>query len=132
MKTIKHPINSGAKMLRWRLTLLVLLLLCHFGVPVTSYGWVPCPQPGTNMLSGEVLFAPWGMADHRAGSGHGPAVAWDARAAAYRFWWEAKDSIRYGIPYLIQNEPPTLVASGVCVIAAACFAFRSFIQSCVK
>lgn len=117
-------------MMQWRLKLLVFMFLWHFGVTVTSYGWIPCPQQAANEPAEKVALPP--VAKVRAGLGRPTAAAWNLHSAAYRFWWEAKDSIRFGFPYMVQNDRATLGMSGLCVIAVAYIACRSCVRLRVR
>jgi len=132
MKTIKQS-NRSESAARWiRLNSLVVVLVSLFGAATTSHAWFPCSETSTNGLAGEMYSSRARLAAIHAAARRPSTVAHDWRSAAYRSWWELKDSVRYGLPDMIRNERPTLVLAGLGLATLIWIAFRSRLQPPLK
>ena len=107
-----------------RRTLVLIPCVVLLGGVQTSRAMMPAPVISTNIITGEVttnffVAPPGSQANQPRG----------LRAKLYLFWWDLKDYAYYGVPYVVRNDPPAVVVSGLGLLALGCVTFRSFRRS---
>lgn len=101
------------------------------GVPQTSPAWAPRPTLtlSTNAATGAVSTKfGVGLRQSQLKTNRASQPP-DLRMRLYCFGLEVKDDAFYAVPYVIKNDPQTVIDSCACLLAVLCITQRSFRRS---
>ena len=85
--------------------MLSLIAVC---IPQISYGVVPYGQVSTNRFAVTNVAASSGAQYNSNPLG--------SKLRVLRAWWEVKDYVRYGVPYLLENNRRIVICCGLLVV----------------
>ncbi len=104
----------------------LMSLLCAGVVPValTSHAIVPAPLLSTNYQTGKittnVTFGPLTLLSCKIAANPPPSL----KVNLYLFWWDVKDDLHYGVPYMVRNEPQVMIPFAVGLLLLGCLVSR--------